>query len=124
MVTTMTRRLLFTHDERDFLKIWAVELESNSFPDFRPGLYKMFSSAKLKGANHAFDSIMIDLFSVDYSKILAEVKRKEPPVEQENYDVPELGLYHVQLSRILEEIYCRFVAQTDLPKRKAEALAA
>lgn len=124
MVTTMTRRLSFTHDERDFLQIWNVEIESNSFPDFKPGLYKMFSSAKLKGASHAFDSIMIDLFSVDYSKILAEVKRKEPPIERENYDVPELGLYRVQLSRILEEIYCRFAAKKELSLQETEVFAA
>jgi len=122
MVIIMTRRLAFHYDERDFLQIWDVELESNSFPDFKPGLYRMFNSAKLKGTDHAFDSIMIDLFSVDYSKILAEVKHKEPPVEQENYDVPELDLYQVQLSRILEEIFCRFVARKNLPAQQAEAL--
>ncbi len=63
---------------------------------------------------------MIDLFSVDYTKILAEVQRQEPPVEQENYDVPELGLYQVQLSRILEEIYCRFVKKQAPSRQEAE----
>ncbi|MGH7598118.1 MAG: hypothetical protein ACREOI_17335 [bacterium] len=52
---------------------------------------------------------MIDTFSAAYPRVRAEVKRKEPPIEKENYDVPELGLHHVQLSRIPEEIYCRFV---------------
>lgn len=70
----------------------------------------------------AFDSLLIDAFSVAYRKLLDEVKRKEPPFEQENYDVPELGLYQAQLSRILEEIYCRFVAKKKMPQQQAEAL--
>jgi len=122
MVITMTRQLKFNYDERDFLQIWVPELAANSFPDFAPGRYRMFSAAKLKGTRHVFDSIMIDLFSVDYLKILDEVRRKEPLIEQENYDVPELGLYQTQLSRILEEIYCRFVIRKKLPERQTEVL--
>ncbi len=79
----------------------------------------MFGSAKLKGAKHAFDSIMIDDFSKAYSTIIIEVKRKEPPLEQENYDLPELGLYQVQLSRIMQEIYCRFVEKRTLSQQEA-----
>ena len=67
--------------------------------------------------------MLIDAFSAVYSSLLAEVKRNEPSAEQENYDVPELGLYQVQLSRILEEIYCRFVEKKAPSRQKAEALA-
>ncbi|MCI0693026.1 hypothetical protein L0337_13600 [candidate division KSB1 bacterium] len=118
----MTRPLNFNYDERDFLQIWNPALSSNFHPDFESGLYAMFGSAKLKGTKHAFDSIMIDDFSKAYSTVIIEVKRKEPPLEQENYDVPELGLHQVQLSRILEEIYCRFVEKKAPSRQKAEAL--
>ena len=118
----MTKQITFKYDERDFLKIWNTELDSIRYPDFKPGLYAAFSSAKLKSTRHAFDSIMIDDFSKAYSSIIAEVKRKEPPLEQENYDVPELELHQAQLSRILEEIYCRFVAKKKMPQPQAEAL--
>jgi hypothetical protein len=57
------------------------------------------------------------------SAYILNTKCKEPPIEQENYDVPELGLYQVQLSRILEEIYCRFVEKKAPSRQKAEALA-
>jgi len=117
----MTHQLKVDLDERDFLEIWIPEFDSDSFPELEPGRYK-FGSARLKGANRAFDSIMLDAFSAAYQRILAEVKRKEPPVEQENYDVPELGLYRVQLSRILEEIYCRFVTKKKLPEQQIEVL--
>ena len=52
---------------------------------------------------------MIDAFSKCYHDVLEEVRRKEPALEKENYDVPDLGLFHVRLSRILEEVYRRFV---------------
>ncbi len=118
----MTHQLKAVLDERDFLEIWIPEFNTEPFPELESGLYRLFSCAKLKGAKRAFDSIMIDGFSKAYPQILGEVKRKEPPVEQENYDVPDLGLYQVQLSRILEEIYCRFVAKKNLPAQQAEAL--
>ncbi len=118
----MTYQLKVDLDERDFLEIWVPEFDLAPFPKLEPGLYE-FDSTKLKGANRAFDSIMIDGFSKAYHTILAEVKRKEPPVEQENYDVPELGLSHVQLSRILEEIYCRFVEKKAPSRLKTEAVA-
>jgi hypothetical protein len=38
-----------------------------------------------------------------------EVLTKEPPIDYESYDVPELDLYGVPLSRILEEIHNRYV---------------
>jgi hypothetical protein len=53
--------------------------------------------------------LLIDAFSAAYPKVLAEVKCKEPSIEQENYNVPELDLYQAQLSKILEEIHHRFV---------------
>jgi hypothetical protein len=118
----MTYQLKVDLDERDFLEIWIPAFDLHPFPELEPGLYG-FGSAKLKGAQHAFDSIMVDVFSKAYPRIWAEVKRKEPPIEQENYDVPELGLYQVQLSRILEEIYCRFVEKKTPSRQKAEALA-
>ena len=124
LVTIMTRQLTFDYDERDFLQIWNPELNSNFDPNFESGPYAMFSSVRLKGAKHAFDSIMIDDFSKAYSTIIIEVKRKEPPVAQENYDVPELGLYQTQLSRILEEIHCRFVARPESSWQTTEAVAA
>lgn len=65
--------------------------------------------AKVKGAKRAFDSLMVDDFSKCYSDIVAEVRRKQPTLEKESYNVPTLGLYQVQLSRVLEEIYKRFV---------------
>jgi hypothetical protein len=122
MVIIMTYRLKSVLDERDFLEIWIPEFNTAPFPELESGLYRLVSCAKLKGAKRAFDSIMIDGFSKAYSDIIAEVKRKEPPIEQENYDVPELGLYQVQLSRILEEIYCRFVEKTTPLRQKAEVL--
>jgi hypothetical protein len=123
MVTVMTYQLKLNYDGRDFLEIWIPEFDLHPFPKLEPGLYEMFSSAKLKGAKRAFDSIMIDAFSASYPRILAEVKRKEPPIEQENYDVPELGLYQAQLSRILEEIYYRYVEKKDLSMTKTEVVA-
>ncbi|MDZ7302314.1 MAG: hypothetical protein ONB44_09240 [candidate division KSB1 bacterium] len=57
-----------------------------------------------------------------YPDIIAEVKRKEPPVAQENYDVPELGLYQVQLSRILGEIYRRFVTKEKVTQQESKVL--
>jgi hypothetical protein len=118
----MTHRLKAVLDERDFLEIWLPDFNSDPFPELESGLYRLFSCAKLKGTKHAFDSIMIDGFAKAYSDIVAEVKRKEPPIEQENYDLAELGLYHVQLSRILEEIYCRFVEKKTPLRQKAAAL--
>lgn len=124
MVIVMTHRLKAVLDERDFLEIWIPEFNTEPFPELESGLYRLFSCAKLKGAKRAFDSIMIDGFAKAYLDIMAEVKRKEPPVEQENYDVPEFGLYKVQLSRILEEIYCRFVEKKAPAQQKSEVLVA
>jgi hypothetical protein len=119
----MTHQLTVDYDERDFLQIWVPELNTEPFPEFEPGLYEMAtSSARRKGMHHAFDSIMIDDFSKTYPDIIDEVKRKEPPVEQENYDVPELDLYQAQLSTILEEIYRRFVEKKEMSRQKAEVL--
>ncbi len=97
----MTYRLKAVLDERDFLEIWIPEFATDPLPELESGLYRLVSCAKLKGAKRAFDSIMIDGFAKAYPDIVAEVKRKEPPIEQENYDVPELGLCQVRLSRIL-----------------------
>jgi hypothetical protein len=120
----MTYLVKVSYDDRDFLEIWLPEFNSDPFPELESGRYRVYSCAKLKGAKRAFDSIMIDGFSASYPRILAEVRRKEPPIEQENYDVPELGLYQTQLSRIFEEIYRRFVEKKDSAKPRAEAVAA
>jgi hypothetical protein len=117
----MTYLVKVDYDDRDFLQIWLPEFGSDPFPKLEPGLYRVDSCVKLKGAKRAFDSIMIDGFSKPYPEIIAEVKSKEPPIEQESYDVPELDLYHVQLSTILETVYERFVAKEELSKRKVEA---
>jgi hypothetical protein len=53
---------------------------------------------------------MVDSFSKAYSRVLAEVLAKEPAVELESYDAPELDLYSAPLSRILKEIYNRYIA--------------
>ncbi|MDZ7367375.1 MAG: hypothetical protein ONB43_16155 [candidate division KSB1 bacterium] len=68
----------------------------------------IFFCARKKGAKRAFDSLLIDSFSKAYPNALQHVKRKEPPVEKENCDAPELNLYQVSLSRILEEVYQQF----------------
>jgi len=120
----MTYQVRFVYDERDFLQIWLPKFGADPFPELESGLYRTTTScAKLKGAKRAFDSIMIDGFARAYSSILAEVKRQEPPVKQENYNVPELNLYNVQLSRILEEIYCRCVAKPNRPEPQSEVFA-
>ncbi len=107
----------------DILEIWLPEFDTDSVKaKYESGLYDSYSCARLKGASRAFDSLLVDAFSAAYPRLLAEVKRKEPPVEQENYDVPELGLYHVQLSRILEEIYCRFVEKKAPTRQEAEVM--
>lgn len=116
----MTYLVKVDYDDHDFLQIWLPEFSSGPFPKLESGRYRLYSCVKLKGAKRAFDSIMIDGFANAYPDIIAEVKRKEPPVEQENYDVPEMGLYQVQLSRILEEIYCRFVAKKESPVQRTE----
>jgi len=121
-VSPATYELTFVYDDHDFLEIWIPQFNTDPFPTLESGRYEMFSCAKLKGAKRAFDSIMIDGFEKAYPEIFAEVKHKEPPIEKENYDVPELGLYQTQLSRILEEIYCRLVANKEVPERQAEVL--
>jgi hypothetical protein len=75
--------------------MWLPEFDSESDFDLESGLYEYANTARLKGSNRAFDSIMVDAFSKAYSDIIDEVKRKEPPVEKQNYDVPGLNLYSV-----------------------------
>jgi hypothetical protein len=107
----------------DILEIWLPEFDRYSIKaKYEPGLYDSYSCARLKGAPRAFDSLLVDAFSAASSRLLAEVKRKEPPLEQENYDVPELDLYQAQLSRILEEIYCRFVAKKEPSRQDVEVI--
>jgi hypothetical protein len=109
----------------DILEIWLPEFDTDSITaKYEPGLYDSYSCARLKGAPRAFDSLLVDAFSAAYPRLLAEVKHKEPPIEQENYDVPELGFYRVQLSKILEEIYCRFVAKKESSRQEIEVFAA
>jgi hypothetical protein len=121
---THALRFIYNQDF-DTLEVWLPQFSTASATArYESGLYDSYFCSRLKGAARAFDSLLIDAFSAAYEELLDEVKLKEPPLDQENYDVPELGLYRVQLSRILEEIHCRFVAKADLPKRKAEAVAA
>jgi hypothetical protein len=117
----MTYLLKFRYDDRDFLEIWLPEFDSESDYDLESGLYEYASAAKHKGSNRAFDSIMVDAFSKAYPDIIDEVKRKEPPVEKENYDVPGLNLYQVRLSEILENIYQNSVCTKKRPRREAVA---
>jgi hypothetical protein len=115
---THTLRFIYNHDF-DTLEMWLPQFSTASAKArYESGLYDSYFCSRLKGAPRAFDSLLIDAFSAAYEELLAEVKLKEPPVEQENYDVSELGLFHAQLSRILEEIYCRFVAK---PERQQQA---
>jgi hypothetical protein len=110
----MTYKLKVSYDDRDFLEIWNPEFDFGPGVAREAGLYEtLLDCAKVKGSKRAFDSLKIDAFSKCFQDAIEEVLRKEPPTEKENYDVPELGLYHVQLSRILEEIYLKFVS----PKR-------
>lgn len=109
----MTHRLRFNYDERDFLELWLPESEKHPIMKRDPGLYKVGSCAKNPGAKRAFDSIMIDSFSKAYHRLLNEVLTKEAPIDRESYDVPELDLYGVPLSRILEEIHNRYVATSE-----------
>jgi hypothetical protein len=118
----MTHLLKFRYDDRDFLEMWLPEFDSESDFDLESGLYEYANTARLKGSNRAFDSIMVDAFSKTYSDIIDEVKRKEPPVEKENYDVPGLNLYQARLSEILETIYQNFVCTKKQP-RQEEVLA-
>jgi len=106
----MTYTLKISYDDRDFLEIWNPKFEYGPEIARESGLYESFlNCAKVKGAKRAFDSLMIDAFSKCYQDVLNEVGHKEPALEKESYDVPELGLFHVRLSRILEEVYRRFV---------------
>ncbi|MCI0695441.1 hypothetical protein L0337_25975 [candidate division KSB1 bacterium] len=108
----MTHNLKVSYDERDFLEIWNPKFDFGPEVARESGLYESFlSCARVKGAKRAFDSLMIDAFSKCYHDVIEEVRHKEPAREKENYDVPELGLHQVQLSRILEEIYKRFVGK-------------
>lgn len=115
----MTHLLKFRYDDRDFLEIWLPEFESETEYEFEDGLYDYASAAKHKGSNRAFDSIMIDAFSKVYPDIIDEVRRKEPPVGRESYDVPALNLYQVPLSEILEYIYNKFVRRQSRDQKEA-----
>jgi hypothetical protein len=106
----MTHQLRYSYDEHDFLEIWLPESEQHPIMKREPGLYKIGSCAKNPESKRAFDSLMLDAFSKAYPYLLAEVVAKEPSVTEENYNVPELDLYKVPLSRILEEIHNRHIA--------------
>jgi hypothetical protein len=110
----ITHKLKFSYDDRNFLEIWNPKFDFGPEVPREAGLYEtLLDCAKVKGAQRAFDSLKIDAFSKCYLDALEEVRRKEPAPEKESYDVPDLGLYHVPLSRIIEEIYYKFVS----PKR-------
>jgi len=106
----MTHHLRFVYDDHDFLEVWLPESEKHPIMKRESGLYKIGSCAKNPGAKRAFDSLMVDSFSKAYPGLLAEVLAKEPSVELESYDAPELDLYNAPLSRILKEIYNRYIA--------------
>jgi hypothetical protein len=107
-VIAMTHELRVVYDDHDTLEIWNPKTESKFGTPREQGLYHYFFSARVKRSNRAFDSLLIDAFSKAYSNALQEVKRKEPPVEKENYDAPDQDLYQVPLSRILEEVYQKY----------------
>ena len=110
----MTHRLQYVYDERDFLEVWLPESENNRIGKREPGLYKVGLCARTSKSPRAFDSFMLESFSKAYPLVLAEVLAKEPPRQQENYEVPELGLHGVLLSQVLREIHSRFVAKAPL----------
>jgi len=108
----MEHTLKISYDDRDFLEIWNPRYDRGPAVAREAGLYETFlDCAKVKGAKRAFDSLMIDAFSKCYHDVLEEVRRKEPALVKESYDVPELGLHQVRLSRILKEIYKRFIGK-------------
>ena len=119
-----THALRFTYNgDFDTLEMWLPKFSTASaMARYENGLYDSYFCSRLKGAARAFDSLLIDAFSAAYEELLDEVRLKEPPVEQENYDVPELKLYQAQLSRILEEIYCRFVEKKAPARQEAEVM--
>jgi hypothetical protein len=104
----MTYELRVVYDDHDTLEIWIPQFESEIPTPGEEGLYSYFFCARKKGAKRAFDSLLIDGFSKVYVNALKDVKRKEPPAEKENYDAPDLDLYQVSLSRILEEVYQKY----------------
>jgi hypothetical protein len=104
----MTYELRVVYDDHDTLEIWIPQFESEIPTPGEEGLYSYFFCARKKGAKRAFDSLLIDAFSKAYPNALQDVRSKEPPVEKENYDAPDLNLYQIALSRILEEVYQKF----------------
>ena len=115
----MTHVLKFRYDNRDFLEVWLPEFDSESDRECERGSYEHASATRLKGSKRSFDTLMIDAFSKAYPKVIHEVKHKEPPIESENYDVPDLSLIRVLLSEVLERIYEKF-AQPNYRTSKQE----
>jgi hypothetical protein len=122
----MTHNLKISYDDRDFLEIWNPKYDLGPAVARESGLYETFlDCARIKGAKRAFDSLMIDVFSKCYHDVMEEVRRKEPALEKESYNVPDLGLYQVQLSSLLKEIYKKFVDKNQgVPVNTIEASAA
>ena len=120
----MTYELRVVYDDRDTLEIWLPQFDSEFGGPGEEGVYSYFFCARKKGSRRAFESLLIDAFSRAYPNALQEVKRKEPPVEKENYDAPELNLYQVSLSRILEEVYQKFARHKRSMRLQETALAA
>jgi len=119
----MTYELRVVYDDRDYLEIWNPQFESEFGTPREEGIYTYFFSARVKRSNRAFDSLLIDGFSKAYPNALEQVKRREPPVEKENYAAPELNLYQVSLSRILEEVYQKFARHRRSMRNQEEVLA-
>ena len=60
----------------------------------------------------------LDRVEQERRPIIDEVKRKESPAEKENYTVPDLNLYRVSLSEILQQIYQKFVCTKRRPREE------
>jgi len=120
----MTYELRIVYDDHDTLEIWMPQFDSELGGPGEEGRYSYFFCARKRGSNRAFESLLIDAFSKAYPNALQEVKRKEPPVEKENYDAPELNLYQVSLSSILDEVYQKFARYKLSMRRRERALAA
>jgi hypothetical protein len=121
-MNTFKLKFLYSKDF-DTLEIWIPQFEIDSKDaEFESGLYDYVFCSRPKGTTYAFNSLLIDAFSAACPAALAEVERKEPPVEIESYDLPELDLHQVKLSTILKTIYNKYVEQGKRSELKADAL--
>lgn len=121
-MNTFKLKFLYSKDF-DTLEIWIPQFETDSKDtEFETGLYEYVFCSRPKGTSYAFNSLLIDAFSAAYPAFIAEVERKEPPVEIENYDLLELDLHQIKLSTILKTIYNKYVEQEKRSELKADTL--